>query len=191
MSRGLTTSQRAAAMSGHLQVAPLIDLAFTGGTLRATTAPWDITTSDGLYLALGPLLAIKQVSESAGSFEGLEIGMSGLDAAIVAIAAGEPYQGRIARLLKAYLHSETNTIIDQPVVQFIGRMRVMSISETNDQATVVIQAEHYEAELQKAAPLRLNNADQQRLYPGDRGAEYVEQMVERTLTWPSKELFKR
>lgn len=191
MSRGLTQSQRAAAMAGHLQVAPLVDLHFDAGTIRMTTAPWDITTSEGTYLALGPLLSVKQVNESAGSFEGLEVGMSGLDAAIVAIAAGEPYQGRLVRLLKAYLDSENNGIIDAPVVQFIGRMRVMSITETNNQAAVVLQAEHYEAELQKAAPLRLNNADQQRLFPGDLGAQYVEQMVERTLQWPNRQAFIR
>lgn len=191
MSRGLTPAQLAAATGRHLQVAPLVELAFDAGTLRLTTAPWDIVTGAGTWMTMGALLSIAQTTESAGSFEGAEFVLSGLDAAIVAIAAGEPYQGRLARLLKAYLDAESNQPIGEPVVQFVGRMRVMTLSETNNQASVAIQCEHYEAELQRAAPLRLNDADQQRLYPGDLGAQYVEAMTERQLIWPSREVMRR
>jgi hypothetical protein len=186
MSRGLDTAQQSAALARHRVIAPLVEMDFLSGPLRLTTAPWDITAGGKTYMST-LLMSIRQVSEAVGSFEGVELTLTGLDAAAATIAAQEPYRGRLLTLSKVYLDPDTHQIIGTPVVQFIGRIRAMPSSETNNTATIAVQAEHYEAELRRAFPLRYNDADQQRLFPGDRGAEFVEVLAEKRLVWPSRE----
>lgn len=191
MSRGLSPAQLAAATGRHYQVAPLVELYFGTGTLRFTLAPFNIVVGANTYLATGPFGSIKEVAEASSSLEGMEFALSGVDTAIVDIATGVAYHGRLVKLLKAYLDAETNAIIGTPVVQWVGRMKAMSISETNSTASVTVQADHYDVELQQGSPLRWNNVDQQAMYPGDLGCEHVEAMVDVNLVWPAKEFFKR
>lgn len=186
MSRGLTGAQAAAAAAPHRQILPLIELYFKSGTLMLALGPWDYTSLSGTYIHTGPLAYIKPASESVQSQEGLEIGMSGLDVEAVQLATTEPYRGRIARLLKGYLDPGTNEGIGEPVPWFIGRMVSMSITEDNTTASIAIIAEHFEIELTRAAPIRLSDADQQRLFPGDLGCQYAAVTAQKTVIWPSK-----
>lgn len=191
MSRELTSGQLAAAAGRHRQVAPLVEFHFASGVLNVTLAPWNIPVGATTYLALSPLATVRTLSEAIDSMEGMEFGMSGLDPGIIEIASSEPYRGRLVKLLKAYLDAETNQVIDAPRLQWLGRIRAIATSEKSDTATVTIQAEHYDIELQRAAPLRLNSADQQMLFPGDLGCEFVESLTEKTIVWPSKEALRR
>lgn len=190
MSRGLTTPEISATTGPHRAVAPLVELNFDSGVLRLTLAPWSITEGGRTWLASN-LLRVRDAREATGSVEGLEFSMSGIDPAIITLASQERYRGRIVRLLKAYFNTTTNQIVAAPRAWFIGRMKHMNIEESNDKCTVTLIAEHYEAELQRAAPLRLNDADQQRFYPGDKGCEHVERMAELKLVWPSRTALAR
>jgi hypothetical protein len=191
MSRGLTTGQTNAIAQPHVAVVPLLEMIFDSGTLRLALNSFDIVSGGNTYVATGPVLSVQKVSESASSIEGVQFTMSGLDPAIIALATQEPYQGRIARLLKAYVDPSTNQVIGNPLAFFPGRMRSMSISETNSKAAVTLTVEHFDAEFDRPWPLRFSNTDQQRLFPGDRGCEYAEQMTEKSLVWPAKEALRR
>lgn len=188
MSRDLTVAQKTAADGKHRKTAPLLELLFDSGTLRISLAQWDIVVGAITYSRLNSLLEVQPLQESSGSIEGFNFTLSGLDPAIIVIATQEQYRGRIVRLMKVYLNADTNAVIGAPSVRWVGRMRSMAIQETNDKCTVALAAEHYEAELTRAAPLRFNDSDQQRLYPGDLGCQYVEEMVDKTLVWPARGL---
>lgn len=191
MSRGLDSSQLAAAAAPQRIAIPLIEMFFDSGTLRMALCQFDIIYGPDTYTAIGPFSTLDALTESSVSTEGLRLKLNGIDPAVIAIATSEPYRGRIARLLKAYLDPDTNTVISVPRVQFPGRIHTMLIDEQNDKCDVTVTIEHYDAELARPTPLRLNDSDQQRLYPGDRGCEYVETMVEKQIVWPSKEVFKQ
>lgn len=191
MSRGLSSAQLTAAGASHRQTVALVEAFFDSGTLRLAIAPWAITSGVDTYAATGPFLHVKEVTESAGSVEGLEFTLTGISTDVIAIATAEPYRGRVIRLLKAYLDADTNQTVGTAVVQFVGRMHSMRIAEKNNTCDVVVVAEHYEAELSRSTPLRLNDTDQQRLYPGDLGCSLAEMMVEAKIVFPSKEVQKR
>lgn len=186
MSRGLSSAQQTAAAGGHRRCVPLVEALFDSGTLRLALSPISITDQGYLYTATGPLVRVNETHESANSVEGMEFVFSGLPPEIIAIATAEPYRGRVVRLLKAWLN-DANETIGTANVMFVGRMHSMQITEKNDMCEVTVKAEHYEAELSRPVPLRLNNADQQRLYPGDLGCEYAEMMVEHQIVFPSRE----
>ena len=191
MSNGLSLDQQVAIAQRHYQSAPMVEFAFDDGALFLTTAPFDVMYGGDTYLSTGGLGAIDALTKSSGSTEGMRFTLSGVDDELLAIATAEPYQGRMVYVRKGYFHRDTNQLIDAPILVWVGRMRTMQIAEQNDSATITVTAEHYEAELKRPMPVRMNNADQQRLYPGDRGCEYVEGLVERVVVWPSREALKK
>lgn len=172
----------------HLQVVPLVEFQFKSGTVRAALAPWDIVAGGQTYVGAGLIMKIANRTESTTSMEGWQITVSGLDASVAALAAGEPYQGRLAMLRKAYLDPDTNAVISVPAVVSVGRIARMHIAEDNKTATVRIEVEPFEAAWDRANPLFLNDADQQRLFPGDLGASHVNELATRKIVWPSKDL---
>lgn len=190
MSRGLSSNQIAASAASHRKVVPMVEVVLDSGTLRYCLAPFDVTYGANTFLAVGGLVTIRQIRESANSVEGMEISMSGLDSAIIALAIAEPYRGRIGTIYKAYLNSDTNQLIDAPVAMWIGRIKTMGITEKNDSCAVSLMLEHYEAELKRPAPMRYNSQDQWRLFPNDLGFEYVEDTTERQIIWPTIEALK-
>lgn len=191
MSRGLSSPQQTASAGRHRQVALLIEMIFDSGTLRLTTAPWDVIVGADTYYKSNRPGYIRPLSESAGSMEGLEFGLSGLNTGFVDIAAGEPAKGRVVKLYKLYLDADSNQAIGSPVLYWVGRIRSMPIVESNSEASITVQVEHYDAQLSRPAPLRYNNADQQRLYSGDLGCEFAEEMAEKKIIWPHKEVLMR
>jgi hypothetical protein len=191
MSRGLSSPQQTASAGRHRQVALLIEMIFDSGTLRITTAPWDVIVGANTYVKSNRPGYIRPLAESAGSVEGLEFGLSGLNTGFVDIAAGEPAKGRVVKLYKLYLDADSNQAIGSPVLYWVGRIRSMPIVESNSEASITVQVEHYDAQLSRPAPVRLNNADQQRLYPGDLGCEMAEELAEKKIVWPHREVLLR
>src|SRR5262245_3899629 len=141
MSRGLSSAQAALQNLPHRIAVPLVEAFYDSGTLRLALCEWDIASGGNTYIR-GPLVDIKEVRESATQVSNLEISMSGISPEIIAIAAAEPYQGRVLRLLKAYLHPDTHEVVGTPTVWFPGRMRSQSVEETNDRVRVSVLVEH-------------------------------------------------
>lgn len=186
MTHGLDPAQQTAMLAGHRSIVPLIELYFDSGTLLLAMAPFDVVGPVGTYISTGPAAYIKPASESSKDQQGVEIGMNGFDASIGELVANENYRGRIGKIVKGYIDPSTNQLIGTPRVRFVGRMKSMTCTETNDTATVAIVLEHYEIALTKAAPLRYSDADQQRLHPGDFGCQYAVRDSNKNVIWPSK-----
>jgi hypothetical protein len=186
--RGLTTTERNAATAPTTIVVQLVEVLFDSGPLRLALGGIDVT-SDGVTWYTGNALQLSDSQESSGSTEGLSFTLSGLDMAIVALAAGEPYKGRIAKIYEAWL-DEGWRLVAPPRVEWIGRMSAMTIEEKDGTATVTGSIEHYEAELQRPRSQRYTAADQHRKYTGDLGCDLLEAMTDAVIVWPNKEIQK-
>lgn len=189
MTRGLSSAEVAATAASHRIAAPLIEMQFRSGTVRLTLAPWDLTVGGETWFSQS-LINIAEVRESTGTIEGFSLSLAGMDPTISALAIPTEYRGRICRLLKAHFDPSNNQIIDTPKAWFVGRMNQLNIIETNDRATVELLVEHFEVDLTRPSPIRLNDAHQQARYPGDLGAQFVERMAEIHLVWPDKQALR-
>lgn len=189
MGRGLDSAQLTAAAAPVRCAVQLIEMFFDSGTLRLARNQWNIVHAGNTYT--GVAMNVKQLRESSGSIEGAELSMTGLDPAMMAIADQEQYRGRILTIKKAYINPDTNAVIGDPKLTFIGRMKRLPSQETNSACDITLIAEHYDAELTRPAPTRLNDSDQQRFYPGDLGCQHAEAMVEKNLIWPSREALQQ
>ena len=62
------------------------------------------------------------------------------------------------------------------------------IQETPQGSVVSMRVETEQADYTRPRVIRYTNADQQSRYSGDRACEFTEQMVERLVAFPSREL---
>ena len=184
----VTAANVAAAAARVVRPVLLVDLDFASNPLRATDAPFDITVGGIPYLGLGHLGGIGPVRESTEiQTYNITLTLNGVSTAIVAIALGEAYQGRSAVVSLLFL-DEGHRPVDEAMVLFRGRMDVMRIT-TGETASIELDCESRLADWDRPRIRRFNNADQQQRFPSDRGFEFVPQMVEKEIVWPTASFF--
>lgn len=183
MSRTLTTAADNALSDAHVPLLCLIELAFASGTVRVCNAGYNFSWNGHTWLGAGRVLGISPVEEGADlQAYGVSMRLSGVPADMVAIALAEHYQGRTAKIWAAPLTSNY-TLISDPVLVFNGRMDVMPIKMEGGSATIDLSVESRLIDWERPRVRRYNDADQQAVYPGDLGLQYVEQMVSKDLVW--------
>ena len=174
----------------------LVELDFAGGTIRLTSAALPITVGGNVYTALGSLLEVSNVVESATSTnERLTFGLAVTASAQFAAAMGDPttYRGKAARLY-LQLIDDTFQPAGAPVQRWSGYMDKINIerkpaSKTGGASTGRIQlvcSRAGMARVRNAQGLRLTDVQQQTRYPGDTGLRYVTTLVQQPTRWLSK-----
>lgn len=183
MTRGRTAPQIAADVDTSSGSATLIELLFDSGALRLVDAQWPIVADGNTYVAGGGALSIKPHEETADGPVGADMSLAGLDAGIKALVFAEPYHGRIARLL-TQAFDENDVPVGTPAVDYVGRIRALSVTENPQDRTVTVtcETEHFDAEFEDPADLRNTDAEQRRRYPTDLGCEHLASLVDRVIT---------
>ena len=170
-------------------VAWMVDLAFTTGMLRYTTAPLDITDGSGTYLALGGIGSISQLSESENTgHDKLTLSLSVADAALLPLALGNvaSYRNRRATIYMV-LYDENFQVIGAKITRWIGIMDKINISRKENGGAVELECSR--SGMPKARTrdgLKLTFAQQMDRYPGDTGLRYVNVLVQKPSLWLSK-----
>jgi len=189
MTRGLSTAEVNASGARNTIVVQLIECLFDSGALRLAMGGHNVTYGGLTWTAVN-VLSIGAQAESADSTEGLTFSLSGLDPAILALAASEPYYRRRINLYEQWLYDDYSAVA-APRLEWCGVLTALAIEEEGRKATVAGTAEHLDADLRRPRIARYNNADQTRRYPTDTGFSLVEQMTQLTLVWPSKEALQK
>jgi hypothetical protein len=187
--RTLSGAAATALSSPMVPLAVLIDMDLTS-PLRLCTGGWTLTYGGDVYTAVGTLGAIDSIRESASEPAAIRFTISGVPSAMVSLALSEPVQGAAVTLYVAVFDPSTYQILDA-AVEWSGTLDTMTISEDGVAAGITVTAEHAGIDLLRAHPTRFTDADQQRLYPGDLGFEYVTDQADQTIIWPAKEWFRR
>ena len=187
-SRALSTGFVTAIQQPHVRIFPLIDLNFASGATYLCGLAHDVTWGGNTYSAALGLLDIKEVQETAESAQGLSITIAGVSAASIALALAEKIQGRTLTLRMAALDASGTLQVDVNCWQ--GLMDVMQIADGGDSVAITITAEHIMATWDRARTVRYTDAQQQALYPGDLGLQYIAELEEATLVWPDRSFFQ-
>jgi len=189
---GPASSQIAAAVRGAHW---LIEMDFTTGTERVTTAPLDITGGGNTYVGLGNLVEVAAVAESEDSSAAkLTIGITAANSAWLALAVGsvDTYRGQRVRLYLQLL-DETFQPVGAMVRRWGGYMDKVQITRRNAEGgaggsgRIELQCSRAGmARLRKAQGLRHTHAQQLQRFPGDMGLEYMQTLIEQPSLWISK-----
>lgn len=182
MSRTLSDLIAAASAGGVIRPVYLVQLDYASGMVRAASTPFNLTIDGVVWMGLGNLGAIGAVQEGAELQNySLALTLTGVPSDLVAVALGEQYQGRDARIYLALL-DEDHAVIDAPLLIFRGRMDTQDI-EVGDTATITLTVQSRLADWERPRVRRYTNEDQQAVFAGDRGFEFVPQMAEKTIYW--------
>ena len=186
MSRALTSGAVAATTATAVKPILLAELDFSSGFVRCWTGVGTLSWGGNSWLGTGDFGGVS-APEEAGDLRATSItfSMSGIPNALVTSVLGEHYRGRSAKLWWAFLDA-SNAIVADPFLIFGGRMDTVAILRGGESATVTVTAESRLVDLQRARIRRFNDQDQQQLYPGDLGFQFIAAIQNLTLVWGQK-----
>ncbi len=165
-------------------------LELDSGPLRMCNATHDLEWGGNTWRGVGQLTSIEPIKETLSpEAVGYKLTMASARTEALALALIENPQGRRCTIYVGFANPETGVLIDTPDVECVGLIDQFVISETPDSGLVSITVENELVDLQRPKTGRLTHSDQQQKFPGDRFFEYVAEMTERAVKWPSKEFF--
>lgn len=185
MSRGASGAFLAAVALPGAQVFPLVELQFASGTQYLCGLGFDVAWGGNTYQAALGVMSIDVVAETASTYPSMRISLAGATQAAVAWALNEDVQGRPLILRLAALDAANAVQVDANV--WTGLMDSISLP---DMRTVAISAEDRRATWDRPRTKRFTDAQLQADYPGDLGLQYVAEMENKRLIWPSAAFFK-
>jgi hypothetical protein len=154
--------------------------------LRIWSGYGDITISGNTYTGAGDLLSISQIEEAAElKATGVNITISGVPQAILTYALDAEYQNKEIIIYIGVLDKTTFQPSGNPYNLFSGVMDIMTINDSANSLTINVSAESKMIILQRSKSLRYTNEEQKRLFPNDKGLEYVSSLQDKPLIWGS------
>lgn len=146
--------------------------------IRLWTGLGDRVIGGNTYTGSGSLLSISGLKETAElRANGASITLSGIDPSIIALAIGEPYQGR---RVNVYLGE---TSVSQVVRAFAGLADTMPIKQGAESVTISLAIEHKVVALQKANIRRYTSANHRLRYPNDSAFDFVSSLQDKEVVW--------
>jgi len=186
--RALSSGFAAALADPAITKLVLVELGFAGGTEYACTTDFPVTYAGITWQPTYGLLQIGGTAEQAGSYDGVEITISGVTGSNIALALGERVQGRPLTLRLALLVAGTLVADDNVWRGTMDQLRLRRSDDGTQQ--VVITAEHQMATWDRPRPSRYTDAEQRALHPGDTACRHVKD-AETTVPWPDASFFKQ
>lgn len=186
MSRELTAAIQTACAAQQVAPAYLVELVFDSAPLRLWSGVGDFTWAGKTFLGAGTFGGISEIEETAKvAANGIELTLSGIPSSMISLAMAEHYRGRRAYVWLAFFSTAgvTATLIADPVPVFAGRMDTMRISDSGQTSAIALSCESRLIDLQRPRERRYTDEDQQELYPGDRGLEYVAGLQDKSVFW--------
>lgn len=165
------------------------------GISRYCTASFTFPWNGFDWLGLGGLVSLDAIKET-GEIEavGLRATLAGFDTSIspspVSLVLNETVQGRSCKIWLGIMNS-IYQLVGTPVLEFQGRIDTLTIEEEEGTATMSINMESRFASILRPNVRRYTDRDQQQVSSGDKYFEFVPQMRERVIVFPSAEAQRR
>ena len=188
--RVLTPAVKTETTAASVVTVAFVELAFDGGVVRVWSGigPVVATMPGGAsqtWTGIGNLGSIDAIAESDDRREnGVKLTLSGVDNSLFNDVLNETYQGRAVKIWVAFLNSN-HVVMADPVVMFSGIMDTMSVADGDPEGTIVLQCESRQVLLQRTSTSLLTDQQQQRLFPGDLGLAFVQELQSKEIIWGS------
>ena len=186
MTRSIGSSFLAQLNSAQLRPFYAVKINFPTSALLLTTTYKDLTVAGDDYIGSGNILSISNISESSDvRATGIEIKLSGLDSSILSAGLTDDASGMGVEVHFGVLttSSNTDTIVDTPYKIFSGFVDTMVISEDGETSTLIFTVENKLIALERPVDRRYTDQDQQNLFSGDRGCEFVTSLQDKSIAW--------
>lgn len=182
MSREIHSATAAAALGDVVSPFLTIEMDYPDGTVRASTLQETMVIDGQTYYGMGVVGNLSPVQEGAESRSyGVTASLTGVPGNFAAYLQSQDVQGRTA-VIRVGLMNQAYEIVGQMVTVFVGRMDTQDISAGKN-TSVDVAIESLLIDWERARIRRYTDVDQQAVYPGDRGLEYMAALQNMSLTW--------
>jgi hypothetical protein len=136
------------------------------------------------WLGTGSMISVSPFDETNDvSAQGVQVNLRGVQPADIATVLGE-LQNFKPGIIWLGLLAEDGTVVADPAVIFRGRLDTGSIDDSDvTDPQVVLSYESELIDLERPRLWQYTDKDQQTLYPGDLGLQYVASLVDQTISW--------
>ena len=184
MSRNITANVQTIVDSAEVQPFLLFEGEFASGYVRAWSGYGNLSWNSQTWTGTGTLLNISNVQETSdGSAQGITATLSGIPSSLISLALGDVRQGASGKVWLGFLD---NGVVDDPILLFEGRLDIPSIEEGGETATISITYESRLIDLARSREIRYTDEEQQSLYAGDLGCQFVAALQDKEITWGRK-----
>ena len=156
---------------------------FSGSTVRFWSGYGDRVWDGNTYTGAGHLIGSSPVEEAtdirAARFT---VTLSGIPSSLTATVLTNTAQGGAGKVWFGALDA-SGVIVADPFLIFQGRLDVPSVEDAGETLLIRVSYESRLIDLQRPRDRRYTQEDQQVLYPGDLGFQYVEDPQDKRLLW--------
>lgn len=179
---GLTAEQETATQARTVRPIVLVRLDYESAPVLAHSHLGTIAYKGENYLGVGQFGGVTRIEEQTEVRpNGVQLTLSGIPQDYISQSLGEHYQGREARVMVGFC-DDNLALIGEPVVLWRGTMDFSDL-EMGVTGTITVNCESWLADWNRPRERRYTHEDQQDLYPGDLGLEFVAAMVSKEIIW--------
>mgnify|MGYP003672268218 FL=1 len=186
MSRSIGSAFGTQLTSGSLRPFYAIKMNFTSGTLLLATTYANLVIGGNTYLGSGNILSVAPITETSDTrATGLEIVLNGLDTSILSAGLTEDTQGMVVEVYFGVLTTTDNAdaVVDTPYQIFSGFIDSMVLQENGETSNLKFMIENKLITLEIPTDRRYTDQDQQNLFPGDKGCNFVTSLQDKSVAW--------
>ena len=167
----------------------LVEIEFPA-PIRFSSAYTAVTINGTEYIGGGQLGSVSAISENTSlDPQSLDITLSGIDDATLTAGATNEYLNKDVAVRLAMLDDQGEVIGGQTMLYFFGKTDEVSF-DFGSKSAIQVAARNRLADWNRKRVERNINADQQARYPGDKGFEFVSQVADADIVWPTGEFFE-
>jgi hypothetical protein len=154
----------------------LVKAELDSGDIRFWTGYGPLTWDSQVWSGAGRIMEISDIEETGEvKAVGTTFIFNSLNADLISVARSEDYQERPIKAWIALLDA-TGAVIDHPYMVRNARMDVMTLITDGARLRIEVKAESRLVDLERPSVFYYTDADQQVLFAGDLGFEFVEQL---------------
>lgn len=182
--RSMTSALSTALSQSSVTIYHLYEGQFVDGTVRFTDLPYDTTYNGNSFTGVGNAVGYEAIEEVSGlQANGVKIYFNAANATLLALLLGQNLIDRPTLIYRGLL--ESNTPVVDPVVIFEGRSDSVTLAEDPDNGTMTLALECFDenVDFERVNGRRTNNEEQQKLFTGDKGFEFVADGIDKVIKW--------
>ena len=181
MARGASEALKTEIAKSALQPIHLIDIIFDDFTFSMTDAYKSQEFDGKTYLAYGWTLNFTNIIENT-QFQISEITgtLSAVDQSLVSAYLNNQYIGRTVKIYQAALDTTDDLLISSPLLIFNGEMTSVMLQENPDDGSSVLEVvvSNNFSDFQRKRYRTTNNENLQFHFPGDKGFEFADIIIQ-------------
>ena len=184
MARELTAGMQAEVQAPVLRPVVFYEGEFAGGTLRLWSGLGTKAWNGESWLGAGQLLGVSEIAETSEIRSvAFTCTLSGNVGSLISLALANAQLGKAGKVWIGTLDA-SGTVTADPYLAFEGMLDVTRIDDAGAAGcTISMRYESHLADLQRTRERRYTHEDAQIDYPGERGFEYLETLMDQVLTW--------